>query len=145
MLQFVAVCCSALQCVAVRCSALQSIAVYCSALQCDAVCYSALQSVAVRCSALQCDAVCCSVLQLNLQRLEVGEGRFAHERKIKHCRTTPPIPSCRCVFLECGGGGGGGGITHVLLQAYYVGVAGEHVGVVLQCVAVCSRVLQCAS
>jgi len=53
VLQCVAVCCSALQCVAVRCSVLQCIAVCCSALQC----------VAVRCSVLQCVAVCCSVLQ----------------------------------------------------------------------------------
>ena len=145
MLQFVAVRCSALQYVAVRCSPLQCVAVHYSAMQCVTVRYRVLHCVAVRCSALQCVAVRCSTLQRDLQRLEVGEGRFAHERKIKHFRTAPPIPRCRCVFLECGDGGGRGGFTHVLLQAYYIGVAGEHVGVVLQCVAVCSRVLQCAS
>jgi len=47
------VCCSALQCVAVRCSV----------LQCAAVCCSVLQCVAVRCSVLPCVAGCCSVLQ----------------------------------------------------------------------------------
>jgi len=46
-------CCSALQCVAMRCSA----------LQCDAVCCSVMQCVAVCCSVLQCFAVCCSVMQ----------------------------------------------------------------------------------
>jgi len=46
-------CCSVLQCVAVRCSV----------LQCAVVCCSVLQCVAVRCSVLQCVAVCCSVLQ----------------------------------------------------------------------------------
>jgi len=43
-------CCSAVQCGAVRCSALQCVAVRCSVLQCVAVC----------CSVLQCVAVCCS-------------------------------------------------------------------------------------
>jgi len=63
VLQCVAVCCNALQCVA-EC-----------VLQCAAVCNRALRSVAVCCSALQCvaaqmlirlwsvDEVCCSVLQ----------------------------------------------------------------------------------
>ena len=45
MLQDVAVCCAALQC-----------------LQCVAVYFSVLQCVAVCCSVLQCVAVCCSVL-----------------------------------------------------------------------------------
>ena len=77
-------CCSVLQCVAVRFSALQCVVVCCSVLQCVAVCCSVLQCVAVCCSALQkcsrgpsvshsanqvmhsvlqCVAVCCSVLQ----------------------------------------------------------------------------------
>ena len=46
------VCCSVLQCVAVRCSVLQCVAVCCSVLQC-----SVLQCVAVCCSVLQCVAV----------------------------------------------------------------------------------------
>ena len=89
VLQRVAVCCSALQCVAGRCIlhiyihlsifhevliyiciscvvrlfVLQCVAVCCSVLQCAAVCCSVLQRVAVCCSVLQCAAVCCSVLQ----------------------------------------------------------------------------------
>jgi len=69
------VCCSVLQCVAVRC---KSIAVlqclfnsraFCTAhakssvLQCIAVSCSFLQCLAVSCSVLQCLAACCSVLQ----------------------------------------------------------------------------------
>jgi len=68
-LQCVAVRCSVLQCVAVCCSALQCVAVCCSVLQCVAVCCSVLQCVAVRCSVLQCVAVCCSALQCLLIRL----------------------------------------------------------------------------
>ena len=57
-------------CVVVSCSVLQYDAVRCSALQCVAVCgcgegamrwQRVLQSVVVRCSALQCIAVRCSV------------------------------------------------------------------------------------
>jgi len=76
VLQRVAACCGALQCVAVRCDVtlrvilhivvwvLQCVAVRCSALQCVAVPCSALQCVAVRCGVWQCVAVCCSALEL---------------------------------------------------------------------------------
>jgi len=47
MLQYVAVCCSVLQCVAARHSVLLCVAVCCSVLQC-------VVFVAVRCSVLQC-------------------------------------------------------------------------------------------
>jgi len=74
MLQCVAVCCSALQCAASCCSVLQCVAVCCSMLQCVAVCCSVLQCVALwhkcdtarhsRLSILSDrDAVCCSMLQ----------------------------------------------------------------------------------
>ena len=67
-------CCSVLQCVAVRCSVLQC----CNVLQCVAVCCrgvcvfdvddmiyscSVLQCVAMCCRVLQCVAFCCSELQ----------------------------------------------------------------------------------
>jgi len=75
-LMYVAVCCSALQCVAVRCSvsqcvavcrsALHCVAVRCNVSQCVTVCRSALQCVAVRCSVSQCVAVCCSASQCDL-------------------------------------------------------------------------------
>jgi len=81
VLQYVAVCCSVVQCGAVCCgvcSVLQCGAVWCSVLQYVAVCPSkiwlvraeilmcgdlccVLQCVAVCCSVLQCVAVCCSV------------------------------------------------------------------------------------
>ena len=81
MLQYVAVCCSVLQCVAVsetwrfhteRARVLQCVAVCCSVLQCVAVCCSELHSVRpgiftwherMCCSALQHVVACCSVLQ----------------------------------------------------------------------------------
>jgi len=63
---FDSVCCSVLQCVAVRCSALQCVAMCCSVLRCVAVCCSLLKSVAVCCSLLQSVAVCCSLLQCHL-------------------------------------------------------------------------------
>jgi len=46
-------------------------------LQCVAVCCSVLQGVAVRCSALQCVkcvAVCCSMLQCRPQRCAISPG-----------------------------------------------------------------------
>ena len=55
-------CCSVLQCVAVRCSVLSWIyaeARHIALFQCVAVCCSVLQCVAVCCSVLQCVAVCC--------------------------------------------------------------------------------------
>jgi len=71
VLQYVAVCCSMLQCVAAYvyhcCGVLQRDAVCCSMLQCVAVCCSRhvplLRCVAVYCSMLHCVAVCCSKLQ----------------------------------------------------------------------------------
>jgi len=58
VLQYDAVCCSALQCVAVRGCVLKCIAVCCSVWQC--VLASQL-AVSACCSVLQCVAVCCSV------------------------------------------------------------------------------------
>jgi len=52
---------AALQCHTQR---VKSCILCCSVLQCVAVRFSALQCVAVCCSVLQCVAVCCSVLQL---------------------------------------------------------------------------------
>jgi len=66
-MQCVAVCCSVLQCVAVRWSfgtvtTVTSIFLWaCSVLQCVAVCCRLLQCVAVCCSELHCVAVCWSV------------------------------------------------------------------------------------
>ena len=96
-MQCVAVCCSVLQCVAVKKSIKRlfcwaAVAVSCSVLPCVAVCCSVLQRdpqlrstsmatsvalhregrvlqcVAVCCSVLQCVAVCCSVLQRDPQQ-----------------------------------------------------------------------------
>ena len=87
MLQYVAVCCGVLQCVAVCRSALsthqprmlglicgkrttsQCVAVCCSVLQCVAVRYGVLQCVAVCCSVLWWFAVCCSALSPNQPRM----------------------------------------------------------------------------
>jgi len=61
VMQWVAVWCSELQCVAVSCSVMQWVAVWCSELQCDAVSCSVMQCSAVWCSELQCVAMSCSV------------------------------------------------------------------------------------
>ena len=66
-MQYVAVCCSVLQCVAACYSVLQCVAVCCGVLQCVAVCCSVLQCVAVRCSALH---LCSSPRNPALVRLE---------------------------------------------------------------------------
>ena len=71
VLQCVAVC---LQWVAVCCSVMQCVALCCSVLQCVAVCYSVLQCVASCCSVLQCAAVCCSVLQCVAVCCREGHG-----------------------------------------------------------------------
>ena len=63
-------CCSALQCDAVRYNTLRHVAVFYSVLHCVAVCCSVLQCAAVRCSALQCVAVCCNALQCIAVRWE---------------------------------------------------------------------------
>ena len=69
MLQYVVVCCSALQCIPVQQSCW--IMSHVRMLQCVAVCWSVLLCVAVRCCALQCNNLveschmykCCSALQ----------------------------------------------------------------------------------
>jgi len=66
VLQCVAVCCSALQCVCV--------VVCCSVLQCAAVCCSAWQCIAVRYSVLQCAAV------RQIATHAVNKGVMSHER-----------------------------------------------------------------
>ena len=71
---------------------LQRIVRYCRVLQCDALCCSVLQCVAVRYSASQCIAMCCSVLQCviasirnrgygeaTISRLLKSTGSFAKE------------------------------------------------------------------
>ena len=103
------VCCSVLQCVAVRCSGawcrygyarflqsiarvLQCVAVCCSVLQFVAVCLwcqyrnarvfvSLLQSVAVRCSPLQSAAVCCDLLHWQLAVSVFGSQKKEGKKK----------------------------------------------------------------
>jgi len=71
-MQSVAVCCSVLQCVTVRCSvAWDNMYSHLNVLQCVAVCCSVLQYIAVRYSVLQCVAVCCSALQCVAESHEI--------------------------------------------------------------------------
>jgi len=63
MLQCVAVCCSVLQCVAVRYSLASASLGQCVAVLCNFASASFGRSVAVSCSALPCVVVCHSVLQ----------------------------------------------------------------------------------
>jgi len=78
------VCCSVLQCVAVRCSVLQWDVswIYCpprctSVAPVVAVCCTVLQCVAVCCSVLQCVAVCCSEMYIRYT-----SPRVAHQRHL---------------------------------------------------------------
>ena len=130
MLQRVAACCSALQCVAVRYSVLQCarggmtfekfhqpplrlpprvlqcIAVCCSVLQCVSVSLSVLQCVVVCCSVLQCVAVCCSVLQCASPSSSASTSACAYLLALK-----PPVyirkgllrspVAVRCSELQC--------------------------------------------
>ena len=69
MLQYVAVCCSVLQCVAVHCSTLYHVAACVNCvmpIQKSHPCCSALQCIAVRCSTLHRVAVC--VIQFDFNR-----------------------------------------------------------------------------
>jgi len=63
VLQYVAVCCSVLQCVAGLAKELEAKAKAKGGMLRVAVCCRVLPCVAVRCCALPCVAVCCSVLQ----------------------------------------------------------------------------------
>jgi len=76
------VCCSVLQCIAVRCCVLQSCR---SSInlgsrhfdwRCVAVCCSVLQCIAVCCSVVQCVAVRCCVLQSCHSSINLGSRHF---------------------------------------------------------------------
>ena len=125
----VPVCCSMLQCVAVRCSVLQSVAVHCSVLQCVAVCCSVLQCVAVCCSVLQSVTECCSVLYCNAlngahfgPQAHASMTNFTNQRATMHCSVLQCAAVC-CSVLQC---------AAVCCN-------------VLQCIALCCSVLQCAA
>ena len=111
VLQCVAVCCrstqrhGAVQCVAVCCSVLQCAAVFCSVLQCVAVCCRSAQR---HCAVLQCAAVCCSVLQCAtvcrsvLQCVAVCGHMLQFRFTSWHCTATPSFSrtySCTCLFF----------------------------------------------
>ena len=76
VLQSVAVCCSALQCVAVEREIVvdSCVAVRYSALQSVALCYSVLNCVAVCRSVLQCAAACCRGSLILSEQLSKREG-----------------------------------------------------------------------
>jgi len=98
VLQCVAVCCSVLQRVAVRCS--NGYTVCCSVLQCVAVC----------CSVLQYVAVCCSVLQrVALRAIQGGLTVFAMKDsfifmpcciRIHMCDMTHAYVTTLCVRIQ---------------------------------------------
>jgi len=125
VLQYVAVCCSVLECDTVHCNVLQCIAVCCGVLQCDvmccSVCCSVLQCVAVCCGVLQCDVMCCSVLQC-----------VAVCCSVLQCVAVCCVAVC-CRVLQCVA------VCCSVLQCVAVCCS------VLQCVAVCCSVLQCAA
>jgi len=110
VLHCVAVCGSASQYVAVRCSVLQCVAVpkegaclheCCSVLQYDVVC-SVLQCFAMCCSVLQCVAVCCSVLQCVAvcRSTAPNEGACPHEC-VAVWRSWLQYNAVCCSVLQC--------------------------------------------
>jgi len=110
-MQYVAVCCSVLQCFAVRCSVLHCIKwcrralwltdSYTSVLQ-DAVCCSVLQCVAVCCSVLQCVAVYCIALNWCRRALWLTDKRPSGCCVLQcvavRCSSLPCVGLCRRVF-----------------------------------------------
>jgi len=100
VLHCVIVCCSVLQCVAirlvdifkcqraVRCSVLKWVAMCCIVLQCVAVCYSVLQCVAVCCSILQCVAV------------RVVDILTHHRCAFIICRDAYKIATYICIYID---------------------------------------------
>ena len=112
-MQYIAICCSLLhcvavpriymrsdpimcssveQCVAVRCSALQYVAICCSVVSCAAVCS---QCVAMCCSVLQCVAVCCSMLQC------IAVPRVYMRSDSSMCSSALQFVAVRCSALQC--------------------------------------------
>jgi len=115
-------CCSAFQCVAVRCRVLQCVAERCSALQSVAVtrglCCSALQSVSERCSVMNSYHFRHSVPTTGGVVVTVrGAGFVAASPCMLRCRFVPINVSCPtfciiprfwiwrsvCLFKHCGG------------------------------------------
>ena len=88
------------------CSVLQFVAVWCSVLQCVACC-SVLQHVAVCCSVLQCGIVCCNVSRVAVRRSAlVDDARTAYDEALALgdlsmcCSLSQYVAECCCV-LQC--------------------------------------------
>jgi len=123
-MQWDAVFCGVLHCVAIHSSRVYRhighcsfVAVRCNVLQCAAVCCSVMQSVMVCCSVLQCIAVCCSVLLCDAEHYSVLQC-------VLQCFSIMmlpylPTPFCSSVLIVC--------------------------CTALQCVTVCYSALQCVS
>jgi len=75
-------------------------------LQCVALCCSALHSVAVRCNALHCVALCCTVLQrvavhyMSELKMEAISKDTAQSIAVCHTRSSCAILAC-CSVLWC--------------------------------------------
>ena len=106
MVQCVAVCCSAVKCVAMslsRSHLFGGVAVCASVLQSDGILLEedgpylgGLQCVAVRCSVLQCIAVCCSVLQCVAACCRVGAS-FVMGHVLVCCSVLQHVAVSLCV------------------------------------------------
>jgi len=132
---FVAVCCSVLQCVAVCCSVLQCVAVCCSVLQQQRTRYARILRLLSRAvdmsvaTLFQCVAVCCSVLQCTvLQALYARNLRLLVPGRWYVCCSV--LQFC-CNVLYCGHA------THASLSYWSRAV--------VMCAAVCCSVLQCVA
>jgi len=97
---FVAVCCSALQCMTVCCSVLQCATLCCSVLQ-----YFAVQCVAVCCSVLQCVAVCyvftkCCLLWVISPKISWRVTCVAVFCKVMQCASVTCAVTCESHVLQ---------------------------------------------
>jgi len=149
-------CCSALQCVAVRCSVLQCVAVCCSALQCVAVallCYSELfcviQGSFVFFRALLCSSGLFCVIQgsfvYTCRSIRAGAGRKRRTARMALCALwlCPCCSVLQCVAAVCCSAHVKDPLAHhwapmwSTLHCVALGCG------VMRCVAMCGNVLQC--
>jgi len=152
MLQYVAVCCNVLQCVAEHCSMLQSVCVAaCSVFMVflrlpikgprATFCFcSALQSVVGRGSVWHSVAQCCNMLQCNMLQCCAASCVLLVLQCVAGCRRLRSI--LQCVAQCCSSIARTRGVISQTCTCRSRGVANA-VPSALQCVAVCCSVLQC--
>jgi len=133
-------CCSALQGVAVCCSVLQCIAVCCSVLQCVAVCCNVVMSYQILASLHSCTMGCCKTLQHIATHCSTLQHTAAHGNMLSYqILASSSNNAIVCSFGATPDKSMSSASLHSVLQCVAVCCS------VLQCVAVCCSVLQCVA